>query len=310
MSIEVAVGILVNSSNHVLINQRTALQSWAGWWEFPGGKLEKNETPRRALDREIYEELGVEVVGAEKWVTRRFSYDDTDVILYFFKIFKWNGDAISKEGQLLSWELFEKIDLSKVLPPNKFVVGAINFPDHYAITNLSETPLSLFTQQLETRIKNGTKLIQIREKDLTDDEFINFAKRVIKFCKGRNVKVMINSKIKLAYELSADGVHLNSKQIHDIDKFPKDLIVGASCHNMKDLDAAEKKGANFAVLSPINKTLSHPKASSIGWDAFSSLAIKYTMPIYALGGMTLKDVKRAQSAGGIGVASQRDVWNN
>ena len=121
---------------------------------------------------------------------------------------------------------------------------------------------------------------------------------------------LINSKIKLAYELSADGVHLNSKQIHDIDKFPKDLIVGASCHNMKDLDAAEKKGANFAVLSPINKTLSHPKASSIGWDTFSSLAIKYTMPIYALGGMTLKDVKRAQSAGGIGVASQRDVWNN
>ncbi len=130
MPIEVAVGILVNSSNHVLINQRTALQSWSGWWEFPGGKLEKNETPRQALDREIYEELGVEVIEAKQWVTRSFSYEDTDVILYFFKILKWSGDASSKEGQLLSWEFFEKIDLSRVLPPNKFVAGAINLPDH------------------------------------------------------------------------------------------------------------------------------------------------------------------------------------
>jgi 8-oxo-dGTP diphosphatase len=310
MPIEVAVGILVNSSNHVLINQRTALQSWSGWWEFPGGKLEKNETPRQALDREIYEELGVEVIEAKQWVTRSFSYEDTDVILYFFKILKWSGDASSKEGQLLSWEFFEKIDLSRVLPPNKFVAGAINLPDHYAITNLSEMPLFLFIQQLENRIKNGTKLIQVREKELSDYEYKKFAQQILEVCRGRDVKVMINSNINLAYELSADGVQLNSGQIHTINKFPKELIIGASCHNIKDLDVAEMKGANFAVLSPINKTLSHPKASPIGWEELSKLAIKYTMPIYALGGMALGDVERAQSAGAIGIASQRDIWKN
>jgi len=310
MPIEVSVGILVNTSNHVLMNQRTALQSWAGWWEFPGGKLEKKETPRQALDREIYEELGVEVLEAERWVTRRFEFEDTDVILYFFKILKWKGDASSKEGQLLSWEYFEKIDLSKVLPPNKFVPGAINLPDHYAITNLSETPLPLFIKQLENRIKNGTKLIQVREKHLSKEEFKKFAERVLEVSNGRGVKVIINSNINLAYELSADGVHLNSGQIHTIHEFPKELMVGASCHNTKDLDIAEMKGANFAVLSPINKTLSHTKARLIGWDELSKLAIKYTMPIYALGGMTLGDVERAQSSGAIGVASQRHIWKN
>jgi len=298
----------MDSSGNFLLGQRTNYKSWSGWWEFPGGKLEKYETPIKALNREIHEELGVKIINPEKWVTRSFSYDDLDVILYFFKVFRWEGEIQSKEGQPLVWSNIEKLDISFILPPNQFVIKAIHLPNYYAITNLFETTLDSFMSQLTSKIKGGIKLIQVREKHLSCKEYKDFANKIIDLSKPQGVKVMINSDINLAYELLADGVHLNSIQLHKIKEFPRDLVVGVSCHTKEDLDVAEEKGADFAVLSPVNETLSHPNRTAMGWKGFKELVTEYSLPVYALGGMSQHDIDEAQRCGGIGIASQRSIW--
>ena len=97
MDINVSVAILVNINKQVLLAQRPPPKSWEGWWEFPGGKIEKNETPVDALYREVYEEIGVKITQFTKWVTRKYSHEGNDIKLHFFKVYKWEGEIVSKE---------------------------------------------------------------------------------------------------------------------------------------------------------------------------------------------------------------------
>ena len=91
MHVNVSVAVLINADHQVLLGQRPPPKSWNGWWEFPGGKIEKGETSVDALYREIYEEIGVKISQFKKWVTRKYSYGGNDITLHFFKVQKWEG---------------------------------------------------------------------------------------------------------------------------------------------------------------------------------------------------------------------------
>jgi 8-oxo-dGTP diphosphatase len=151
-------------------------------------------------------------------------------------------------------------------------------------------------------------MIQVREKNISFDEFKIFSKEVVEICKPKNVKVIINSDVNLAYETKADGVHLTSKDLISINKIPKNLIVSASCHTQEEIDIAEKLNINFLVLSAIKKTLSHPDIKPIGWDEFEKIVNRVNTPIYALGGLGVNDYSIALENGAIGIASQRSIW--
>ena len=306
--VHVSVAVLINADHQVLLGQRPPLKSWEGWWEFPGGKIEKGETSVDALYREIYEEIGVKIIQFKKWVTRRYSYGGNDITLHFFKVYKWEGEVTSKENQKLVWTYLQKPNVSPILPANLFVQKAFDLPKYYAITNLSETSKIIFFNQLKNKISNGLKMIQVREKNISFDEFKIFSKEVIKICKPKGVKVIINSDVNLAYEIKADGVHLTSKDLVSMKTKPKNLIVSASCHNPKEIDIAEKLNINFLVLSAVRKTLSHPDMKPIGWDKFQKIVNKVNIPIYALGGLGVNDYQVALENGAIGIASQRSIW--
>ena len=87
MHINVSVAVLINADHQVLLAQRPLSKPWEGWWEFPGGKIEKDETSVDALYREIYEEIGVKVTKFTKWVTRKYTYGANDFTLHFFFFF-------------------------------------------------------------------------------------------------------------------------------------------------------------------------------------------------------------------------------
>ena len=308
MHVNVSVAVLINNNRQVLLGQRPHPKSWEGWWEFPGGKIEKGETSVDALYREIDEEIGVKITQFKKWVIRKYSHGGNDITLHFFKVYGWEGEVTSKENQKLVWTHLQNPNVSPILPANLFIQKAFDLPKYYAITNLSETSKKVFFNQLQNRISNGLKMIQVREKNISFDEFKIFSNEVIKICKPKGVKVIINSDVNLAYEIKADGVHLRSKDLISIKKIPKNLIVSASCHTQEEIYIAEKLNINFLVLSAIKKTLSHPDIKPIGWDEFENIANRVNTPIYALGGLGVNDYSVALENGAIGIASQRSIW--
>ena len=307
MNIEASVGIIFNESFQLLMAERPQSKTWSGWWEFPGGKIEKGETPLEALKRELKEEIGISVIDAEKWIVRKYAYEDYEVILHFYKVTQWSGNIEAKEEQKISWVLPDNNVVSPILPANDLIFKAISLPDIYAITNAYEYSGN-FLNKVEQQLNNGLGLIQIREKAISKNAFIELTKEIIQMAGNFDAKVMINSDINLAYKLNADGVHLNSSLLHRLSEIPKDLIVSASCHSARDIEKAMTMDVSFVVLSPVQKTQSHPNSTPIGWDSFSKITQNYSIPIYALGGMKQNDIENAFNAGAIGIASQRAIW--
>lgn len=307
MNIEASVGIIFNESFQLLMAERPQSKTWSGWWEFPGGKIESGETPLEALKRELKEEIGISVIDAEKWIVRKYAYEDYEVILHFYKVTQWSGNIEAKEEQKISWVLPDNNIVSPILPANDLIFKAISLPDIYAITNAYEYSGN-FLNKVEQQLNNGLGLIQIREKAISKNAFIELTKEIIQMAGNFDAKVMINSDINLAYKLNADGVHLNSSLLHRLSEIPKDLIVSASCHSARDIEKAMTMDVSFVVLSPVQKTQSHPNTTPIGWDSFSKITQNYSIPIYALGGMKQDDIENAFNAGAIGIASQRAIW--
>ena len=310
MHIKVAVGILFDSNKNIFLAQRPNSRSWSGWWEFPGGKLEKNESPEEALARELKEEVNIDVINFEKWVTRNYSYEEHNVTLYFFKVTEWNGDLIPKENQKLLWINPCEVNKATILPANIFILNALSLPTQYGITNISEVPKEIFLTQLLKQLNQGLKMIQIREKNLPLEELKKITKEILEICRPFSAKVILNSNVDLAVEVNANGAHLNSIELKKFTKKQKNIIVSAACHSEEDVKIAQEKGVDFVVLSPVNKTISHPTIESMGWAFFSSIINKYDLPVYALGGMRKKDISKALSSGAVGIASQRDIWKN
>lgn len=315
--IDVAVAILQRKNSagqyEFLLASRPEGKGWAGWWEFPGGKIEADECPEQALGRELKEELGIKPTATQQWITRRFDYPATHdaaaktVKLHFYFVDTWEGELWPREHQQLSWQSPDNVMVSPVLPANAPIMKALALPPVYVISNLAEMGEQDFFATLKNQLQRGLRMIQVREKQLTKGQFMAFAKNVIQLARAYDAKVLINEDIALARMLGADGVHLPSQSLLMLNTKPEGLLVAASTHNAMELAHAQALDLDFVVLSPVNSTLSHPEAAPLGWQKFSELAEKSTLPIYALGGMSLADLPTALSHGARGVAFQRNV---
>ncbi|MBN9410154.1 MAG: 8-oxo-dGTP diphosphatase MutT [Burkholderiales bacterium] len=112
---EVAVGILLRDDDALLLTSRPEGKPYAGYWEFPGGKLEAGETVEQALRRELQEELGVTIDRAEVWKVTEHDYPHALVRLHWCKVRRWQGDFEMREGQSMSWQQLP-LQVSPVLP--------------------------------------------------------------------------------------------------------------------------------------------------------------------------------------------------
>lgn len=101
---EVAVGILIRSNGDFLMTTRPTGKAYAGYWEFPGGKLEANETVVEALRRELKEEIGIVIEDAFIWRSSVIDYPHALVRLTFCKVFAWTGRLNMLESQQFSWQ--------------------------------------------------------------------------------------------------------------------------------------------------------------------------------------------------------------
>lgn len=113
--VDVAVGVLINAEGHFLLTSRPPGKVYAGYWEFPGGKLEQDESVEQALRRELQEEIGLNIDTAQAWRELLVDYPHALVRLHFCKVFSWTGDLDMREGQRFAWERLP-VQCSPVLP--------------------------------------------------------------------------------------------------------------------------------------------------------------------------------------------------
>jgi 8-oxo-dGTP diphosphatase len=102
--VDVAVGVLIDGDGRFLLTSRPAGKVFAGYWEFPGGKLEPGETVAQALSRELHEELGITIGAAHPWHVELMDYPHARVRLHFCKVFEWQGEFQMREAQAMAWE--------------------------------------------------------------------------------------------------------------------------------------------------------------------------------------------------------------
>lgn len=113
--VEVAVGVLIRADGAFLLTSRPTGKPYAGYWEFPGGKLETGESVEQALRRELQEELGIDIGEVQPWKTEMVDYPHALVRLHFCKVFRWTGELQMREAQMFSWEQLP-VQVDPVLP--------------------------------------------------------------------------------------------------------------------------------------------------------------------------------------------------
>jgi 8-oxo-dGTP diphosphatase len=113
--VDVAVGVLIDRDGRFLLTSRPDGKVYAGYWEFPGGKVEAGESIEVALRRELQEELGITIGAAVPWQVTLHDYPHALVRLHFCKVFEWSGAFEMREGQQMAWQTLPA-DVKPLLP--------------------------------------------------------------------------------------------------------------------------------------------------------------------------------------------------
>lgn len=306
--VDVVAAVIVRTDGRFLLARRPDGKPYAGYWEFPGGKVEAGESLFHALARELHEELGIEVRHAYPWLVRHFDYEHASVKLHFFRVVAWDGEPHGKESQLLAWQRPGVVDVAPLLPANGPILSALELPSVCAISNIAEMGEEPFMASMVKALEQGLRLVQLREKALSLPELERVAQGVVTLAHAHGARVVINADVHLAQAVGADGVHLTSAALMKLEARPQVRLVSASCHSAAELAKAAELGLDYVQLSPVLPTLSHPGAPALGWDAFAALIRDCPLPVYALGGMSPAHLEAAWTAGAHGIALLRGAW--
>ncbi len=295
----------------LLLARRNVEAHQGGLWEFPGGKVACGENVRTALVRELDEELGITLESARRLISVPHDYPDKSILLDVWRVDGFSGDAYGREGQPLTWVAIDELQQHDFPRANLPVITAMQLPAHYLITPDPAQEGDQFLKRLEVSLQAGVRLVQLRAKSLARLTYCELAVEVKVLCRRYKAKLMLNGSVDMMLEVGADGLHLSGHELSSLNSRPleSDYKLSASCHDAAELKQASDVGVDFAVLSPVMPTHTHPGAETLGWQQFESLLAASPLPVYALGGMTLADLATAQGAGAQGVAAIGALWN-
>ena len=311
--IEVAVGVLFRQCDdrqfEVLVAQRLVKDRYFEKWEFPGGKIEQGESPFLALRRELSEELEIDVIKATPLIRLDHNYPDRHVRLHVFEVKEFTEQPHGKEGQAIQWLKPQQCAELDFLQANEPIVNAVVLPKFVLITDIAKYGLDKTMDCIvNLQKKHGDIIVQLREKTNDLKVLSSYKNKITPLLKQGSL-LMLNNEPDIAKQLGFDGVHLNADRASRLVKRAAQGFkwVGVSCHDSSELKHAEKI-ADFALLSPIQTTNSHPSQSPKGWDFFSSKVKVAALPVYALGGLSFQDCEKARLNQAQGVAMLSAAW--
>ena len=298
--IEVAAAVIQQPDSRFLLAQRPAGKVYAGYWEFPGGKIEAGEPADRALARELHEELGIDVRASYPWITREYVYPHGHVRLNFFRVLEWSGEPHPREDQAIAWQVLGTAMVSPMLPANAPVLASLALPHEYAVTDAARLGTAEMLARLERRLAQGLKLVQIREPELDPAARELFTTQALGLAKRYGCKVLVKTP-----HAGAAGLHYTAAELARLEQRPAAGLAAASCHTRAELEKAMRLGLDFAVLGPV---LEKSGADPLGWQRFAELVRGASIPVYAIGGLKPADMYEAWRAGAHGLAMIRASW--
>lgn len=310
--IHVVAAALKDTTGRVLINQRPVGKPWAGYWEFPGGKIEAGETTLAALKRELHEELGLTVHDAKPWMHLSHDYPEHHVELEVWRVLRYSGKARGCEEQALAWARPDELPGRNLLPADAPIVTALRLPSQMLVTPSPGPGATEFLTALERALIQGVQFVQFRAPTCERSGYLALAKQVVASCRQYGARVVLNQGPAVARETAADGVHLNGMRLAKLTArpLPASRLVGASCHDERQILHALDLGVDYLVLGPVLTTPTHPGAETLGWEHFARLAAASRVPVYAIGGMAAEHLGKVRELGGHGIAAVRALWDN
>lgn len=299
--VDVAAAVLERADGSFLLARRPRGKVYAGWWEFPGGKIHPGEEARAALARELREELGITLRCAYPWLVREHVYAHARVRLHFYRVTEWSGEPQPHEDQALVWQRPDRPMAAPLLPANAPVLAALALPLECAITDAARIGVPASLAALERRLRQGLRLVQVRDRELPEREA--FARRVVAAAHRHGAKVLVAGMPGIG-----DGVHYSAAELMRLEARAHEGLAAASCHKREELERAMRLAMDFVLLGPVKETATHPGAKPLGWEGFAAIARGTSIPVYAIGGLKPADLHAARSAGAHGLAMIRGAW--
>jgi 8-oxo-dGTP diphosphatase len=327
---------LDHKEGRVLIAKRADHQHQGGLWEFPGGKVETGESVQVALQRELEEELGLQcsIDDMQPLISIPFHYSDKSVLLDVWSVFSGEmpttssdtEDAfVGKEGQPLLWVDQGKLGGYEFPAANKAIIDALILPKKIAISEDSLDPEIILAQVANTlrnhcHKENPDLWIQLRAPRLNQMQYTQLAMKLYGICHEAGSKLIWNCPLDWYQIAFADGLHLSRENVVKADLMGGDLLksglmvsqkverpipanqwLSIACHNLAELEVAQDL-ADYILVSPVNKTSTHIKATPLTWAGFNVISNQARIPCYAMGGMKAIDIDVAIKQGGQGIA--------
>ena len=172
-------------------------------------------------------------------------------------------------------------------------------PSLVLITDSRRLESDRFLAQVEASLRGGVDAVLVREKQMDSARLLALASRLRLLARDHGARLLVHTQADIAVAVDADGVHVAAADIRELPGMRRwlsalPMSLSASCHSAAELAAAAAAGADFALLSPVFPTASHPDAPHLGIERFRSLAAGAALPVLALGGITVAN--RAQLA--------------
>lgn len=304
--LHVVAGVLRDVQGRLLLAQRPLGREDGGLWEFPGGKRESAESNAAALGRELAEELGIEVQRTRPLLSLPQTQPHRRLWLHALEVERWSGELLALEAQRLRWQALTAIDAAELVPADRPLLAALREPSEYWISPPSIADADALHALLLRAETGGARRLLLRLPGLALAQMRPLAERGAQRCKSSGIELLLGARepavLELALELGC-GAQLAHSLLERIEARPTALQrMAASCHDAASLCRAEAIGCDFATLSPVQATTTHPQVQPLGWARFAELRAVTTLPVYALGGVGPGDLPAARAAGAQGVA--------
>ena len=296
-ALEVAVGVVFRADGAVLLGQRPAGKPYAGWWEFPGGKVEAGETVAQALARELHEELGIEVGASQPWVVREFDYPHARVRLHFRRVTEFRGEPHAREGQAFAWLDPAAIDVAPLLPATVPVIAWLRLPPVLLRSAAAALGEERFVAALGRRLAVARPaMLLLDEPALPAPAFDRLFHRVLPLCRAHHVPMLVGPAHPASFARAAGGALLGAAA----GERPAGLRqAGVLVRDRDEIGRAAAAGFDFALLADCPQQDWAGRLEAAG------------LPVYVGPGTgDAASIAAARSAGAQGVAAGAPVWQD